>query len=157
MVAISFPKKINQINWTWQTYYPEGLILMHLRISNQTCLFSRLFVESHGNLWEYLFHRTNHKYNIVTFLFISTSRIAKYLKASALVGELSCFLEHHIDDLLADGVVTSGVVVGGILLACDELFGMEQGSVCASPNFIWKFEIILIIGCWESVSIWNQL
>jgi len=37
---------------------------------------------------------------------------------------------------LADGVVTTGVVVGGILLASDELIGMEELGVLANLNII---------------------
>jgi hypothetical protein len=35
-------------------------------------------------------------------------------------------LEHKIDDLLADGVVTPRVVVGRVLLTRDQLFRVEQ-------------------------------
>jgi hypothetical protein len=34
--------------------------------------------------------------------------------------------------------MTSGVVVGGILLSCDQLFWMKQLSVGTSSDFIWK-------------------
>jgi hypothetical protein len=33
--------------------------------------------------------------------------------------------------------MTSGVVVGGILLSCDQLFWMKQLSVGTSSDFIW--------------------
>jgi len=51
------------------------------------------------------------------------------LEASALVGKLSDSVEAEIDDLLTNGVVTSGEVVGGILLTRDELLRMEELSV----------------------------
>jgi len=58
------------------------------------------------------------------------------LKASALVGQLADAVEHQINDFLADGVVTTGVVVGSIFLAGDELLRMEESSVRTSTNFI---------------------
>jgi hypothetical protein len=39
-------------------------------------------------------------------------------------------------NLLSDGVVTTSVVVSGILLASNELLRMEQLSVGTSPHFI---------------------
>ncbi len=41
------------------------------------------------------------------------------LEAGAVVRELADAVEHKVHDLLADGVVAAGVVVGGILLARD--------------------------------------
>ena len=38
--------------------------------------------------------------------------------------------------LLADGVVTPGVVVGGVLLASDQLLGVEELPVGAHPDLI---------------------
>ena len=42
-------------------------------------------------------------------------------------------VHRHLYLLLPNGVVSSGVVIGRILLAGDELFGVEQLSVGASP------------------------
>ena len=58
------------------------------------------------------------------------------LKTSALIGELADSVEDEIDDLLADGVVSSGVVVGGVFLACDQLFRVEELSVGAGSDLI---------------------
>ena len=58
------------------------------------------------------------------------------LEASALVSELSDSVEAEIDDFLADGVVATGEVVGGILLAGDELLGVEELSVGAGSDLI---------------------
>lgn len=41
-----------------------------------------------------------------------------------------------VDQLLADGVVTTGIVVASVLLASDHLVGVEQASVVASSNFV---------------------
>eukprot|EP00967_Tisochrysis_lutea_P075246 scaffold101399_cov21-Tisochrysis_lutea.AAC.1 len=43
------------------------------------------------------------------------------LEASAVVGKLANAVKHEVNNLLADGVVAASVVVGGILLARDEL------------------------------------
>jgi len=43
------------------------------------------------------------------------------LEASAVVRELADAIEHEVDDLLADGAVAIREVVGGVLLAGDEL------------------------------------
>ena len=40
--------------------------------------------------------------------------------------------------LLADGVVTSGVVVGGILFACDQLLRVEELAVGSSTDLIYE-------------------
>jgi len=58
------------------------------------------------------------------------------LKTSALIGKLSDSVEAEINNLLTDGVVTTGEVVGGIFLSGDELLGMEQLSVGAGSDFI---------------------
>ena len=68
----------------------------------------------------------------------STKRVKdeESLKSGALVGELAHSVEDQVDDLLADGVVTSSVVVGGIFLAGDQLFGMEKLLVGTGTDFI---------------------
>ena len=58
------------------------------------------------------------------------------LETGAVVRELADAVEHEVDDLLADGVVTTGVVVGGILLAGDELLRVEQLAVGAGADLV---------------------
>jgi hypothetical protein len=53
-----------------------------------------------------------------------------------LVCELTQTVQDDIDDLFADGVVTASVIVGSIFFASDELFRMEELSVCTGPYFI---------------------
>ena len=60
----------------------------------------------------------------------------KTLKTRAIVRKLANAIENIIDDLLANGVVTTGVVVGGILLASDQLLRMEELAVGASAYLI---------------------
>jgi len=55
-------------------------------------------------------------------------------QTSALVSQLADPVQHQIHDLLADGVVTSGVVVGGILLSSNQLLGVGQLAVGVGVN-----------------------
>jgi hypothetical protein len=58
------------------------------------------------------------------------------LETSALVSKLSDSVEAEVDDFLTNGVVTTGVVVGSIFFASNQLFGVEQLSVGTSSDFI---------------------
>jgi hypothetical protein len=58
------------------------------------------------------------------------------LESSALVSELSDSIEAKIDNFLSDGVVTTGKVIGGILLSGDKLLWMEELSVGSGSNLI---------------------
>lgn len=58
------------------------------------------------------------------------------LQTRAVVGDTTDLIEDLVDHFLADGVVATSVVVGGILLARDHLFGVEEGTVRASADFI---------------------
>jgi len=58
------------------------------------------------------------------------------LETSALIGELTDAVEAEINNLLTDGVVTTGEVVGGVFLSGDELLGVEQLAVGASADLI---------------------
>jgi hypothetical protein len=58
------------------------------------------------------------------------------LETSAVVCELSDAVQGKINDFLTNGVVTTGVVVGSIFLARDQLLRVEQLAVCTGANFI---------------------
>jgi len=58
------------------------------------------------------------------------------LETSALISELSDSVEAKINNLLTNGVVTSGEVVGGILLSGDELLWVEELSVGSGSDLI---------------------
>jgi len=58
------------------------------------------------------------------------------LKTSAVVGELSDSVQDEVDNFLTNGVVTTGVVIGGVFLSGDELFWMVQLSVGSSSDLI---------------------
>jgi len=58
------------------------------------------------------------------------------LEASAVISELADSVKDKVNDFLADGVVTTGVVVGSILLARDELLRVVELAVGASADFV---------------------
>uniref|UniRef100_T1DPG7 Putative secreted protein n=1 Tax=Anopheles aquasalis TaxID=42839 RepID=T1DPG7_ANOAQ len=58
------------------------------------------------------------------------------LQARALIGQLADAVQHNVDDFLSDGVVATGVVVGGILLSGDQLFRVEQLAVGSGAHLI---------------------
>jgi len=58
------------------------------------------------------------------------------LEASAVVGELADAVEGEVDDLLANGVVATGVVVGSVFFTRDQLLRMKQLAVGASADFV---------------------
>jgi hypothetical protein len=58
------------------------------------------------------------------------------LETCALIGQFSDAIETEVDDLLANGVVAAGEVVGSVLLAGDELLRMEQLSVSTSSDLV---------------------
>ena len=61
---------------------------------------------------------------------------AACLQPGALVGQFADAVEHEVDDLLADGVVTTGIVVGSILLAGDDLLRVVQLAVSAGSDLV---------------------
>merc|ERR1712054_33379 len=58
------------------------------------------------------------------------------LQTGALVGKLTEAVEREVDNLLAHGVVATGVVVGGILLAGDQLLRVVQLTVGAGADLV---------------------
>ena len=54
----------------------------------------------------------------------------------AEVSALADPVQHHVNHLLADGVVATGVVVGCIFLARDELLRVKELAVSASADFV---------------------
>ena len=50
--------------------------------------------------------------------------------------QFACPVQHDVNDLLADGVVTAGIVVGSILLTSDQLLRVEQLAIDTSPHLI---------------------
>ena len=58
------------------------------------------------------------------------------LQASAVVCQLADAVQGEVDNLLADGVVAAGEVVGRVLLAGDELLGVEQLAVGTGADLV---------------------
>ena len=58
------------------------------------------------------------------------------LKTCALVSQFLNLVQEEVNDLLANGAVTLGIVIGSIFFACDELLRMEELAVGASENLI---------------------
>jgi hypothetical protein len=69
----------------------------------------------------------------------STAERVEYketLKTSAVVGHTADLVEDLIDQLLANSVVTTRVVVGCILLPSDHLLRVKEGAISAGADFI---------------------
>merc|ERR1711893_264654 len=58
------------------------------------------------------------------------------LQPSALVSQLPDAVQDQVNNLLTNGVVTTGIVVGSILLTSDQLLRVEQLAVGASADLI---------------------
>mmetsp|Transcript_9445 Transcript_9445/g.15172 ORF Transcript_9445/g.15172 Transcript_9445/m.15172 type:complete len:464 (-) Transcript_9445:98-1489(-) len=58
------------------------------------------------------------------------------LESSTVVGELADTVQNKVDNLLSDGVVATGIVVGGVLLSRDDLLGMVELGVLSSADFV---------------------
>merc|ERR1719331_3164578 len=58
------------------------------------------------------------------------------LEAGAVVRELADAVKDQVDNLLANGVVATGVVVGGVLLARDELLRVVELAVGARADLV---------------------
>merc|ERR1719311_570337 len=58
------------------------------------------------------------------------------LKTSALVSELADAVKDEVNDLLSDGVVTTGVVVGSVLLTGDQLLRVVELTVGTGTDLV---------------------
>ena len=58
------------------------------------------------------------------------------LETSTVVGNTADLVEDLVDHLLSDSVVTTGVVVGGILTTGDHVLGVEKAAVGAGTDLI---------------------
>jgi hypothetical protein len=58
------------------------------------------------------------------------------LETSAVVGDAADLVEDLVDHLLSNGVVTTSIVVRGILLASDHVLGVEKTTVGTSADLI---------------------
>ena len=60
----------------------------------------------------------------------------KSLKSSTLVSQFPDSVQNQIHDLLANGVVAPGVVVGCVLLAVDQLLGVVELTVGSNSGLV---------------------
>ena len=60
----------------------------------------------------------------------------KPLQPGALVSELTDTVKDQIDDLLTNGVVTTSVVIRGVLFSRNHLLRVEELPVCACADLI---------------------
>jgi hypothetical protein len=58
------------------------------------------------------------------------------LETRAVVGNTANLIQNLINQLLANSVVTTSVVVRGVLLACDHLLWVEQAAIGTGADFI---------------------
>ena len=58
------------------------------------------------------------------------------LETAAVVGNAADLVEDLVDKLLADRVVATSIVVGGILLAADHVLGVEETAVGAGADLV---------------------
>mmetsp|Transcript_3944 Transcript_3944/g.8793 ORF Transcript_3944/g.8793 Transcript_3944/m.8793 type:complete len:174 (+) Transcript_3944:1031-1552(+) len=58
------------------------------------------------------------------------------LETGAVVGQFTDPVEDKVHDFLPDGVVTAGVVVGGIFLSADDLLGVVQLAVGSGAHLV---------------------
>jgi hypothetical protein len=58
------------------------------------------------------------------------------LQTRAVVGNTAHFVQNLVNELLADGVVTTSIVVRRVLLASDHLLGVEQAAVGTGADLI---------------------
>jgi len=58
------------------------------------------------------------------------------LKSSTVVGQLTDAIEDKVNNLLTDGVVTTGVVVSSILLSGDDLLGVVELPVGSRADLV---------------------
>ena len=58
------------------------------------------------------------------------------LESGTGISKLSDAIQDLVDDLLSGGVVSTGVVIGGIFLSRDDLFGMVKLGVSSGADFV---------------------
>ena len=60
----------------------------------------------------------------------------KTLKTGAVIGQFTKTVQDEIDNFFTDGVVTTGVIIGGIFFTGNDLFRVEQLTVGTSTDFV---------------------
>lgn len=110
-----------------------------VRLDNRCCcLRSRVDAELQLALLAVVNRQALHQQSTEARTSTATERVEdqKALETGAAIGDATNLVQDAINELLANGVVTTSVVVGSILLASDHVLGMEQASVRASPHLV---------------------
>jgi len=72
------------------------------------------------------------------------------LKPSAIIRYTANFVQNLIDELLANSVVTTSVVVRCIFLASDHMLGVEEATISASADLIDDVGLEIAVDCsWD--------
>jgi hypothetical protein len=72
------------------------------------------------------------------------------LQSRAVVGDLSNFVQDLVNQLLSNGVMATGVVVGRVLLASDHLLGVEKTTVGTGADLVDNIGLeIAVDGAWH--------
>jgi hypothetical protein len=58
------------------------------------------------------------------------------LETRAIIGKLTDTVKNKVNNLLSNGVVTTGIVIGSVLLSRDQLLWMVDLAVSSSTNLI---------------------
>jgi len=72
------------------------------------------------------------------------------LETRAVVGNTANLVQNLVNEFLSNSVVTTGVVVGGILLSGNHLFGVEQAAVGTGSDLVDNVGLeIAVDGTWD--------
>lgn len=72
------------------------------------------------------------------------------LETRAVIGNMANLVQNLINQLLSDSVVTTGIVIRGILLSSDHLLGVEQAAVCTGSDLVDDIGLeIAVDGSWD--------
>jgi hypothetical protein len=76
------------------------------------------------------------------------------LKTRAVVSNSANLVENLIDQFLSNGIMTTSIVVGSILLSGNHLFRMEKSAVSSGTNFINDIGFEIAVDCsWNIFSV----
>ena len=76
------------------------------------------------------------------------------LQTRAVVGDTTDLIQDLVNELLSDCVVTTGIVVGRILLASDHVLGVEERTVGASADFVDNVGLqVGVDGTWDVLAL----
>ena len=72
------------------------------------------------------------------------------LKPGAIIRYTANFVQNLIDELLANSVVTTSVVVRSIFLASDHMLGVEEAAISAGTDLIDNIGFKIAVDCsWD--------